>query len=716
MNKTMIVALLAAAGTASVALGDVRETATFPGPINSNGRLGSTFNAPPVTFTATGTWDNAGTPTAYTVQQLVFGGTSTTGTGITFFPNEASVLVTPPSGTPFIIQPRRGGTSPSTLSGMVTIPVAPIAPAGTWTFTFFEIWDDGFSSAISDSAVDSIWTDVTIGLDDSVPVTGANPGPLDNVALTNILSDGLATSGFVTTGFTISGSSNQASAVRITGTATSLAVNPAVNTTTNAVANMRFALVRPDGGVSATVTPTFAGIGGPTPGTAGASSSTFSAVVSLPAVQSVNGDWVLRSFQTTDFPGGADVHMRNVTVSMIGPPPATAISPVDGGAWASATGNIASPGGVQWFTFTTPVFGTGGALDIDTVGSNLSPDNDTSIGLYTGGGALLDADNDDSSGLLSQLSYGSGNRLATGDGVRFGGQDGSTSGTTGNVGSSTQYWLAVAGGNGTYGAGFTTPITGANTGPVTARVRVWTTAAPTDPFVPPTTIEQNFGTLGNTVVTNTATYAAASFKWFQFTTPEEASAATGKYVDIWTLADAFLGTNTFQNDTQIGLYRSLGTLVTSDDQSGGNNLSALTFGDGTTPRTTGDANTAVLDGNDGVLAPDTYYLAVGGWVMTFGTGFAVSSTGDDSGPVTVKIGSNFAPSCICCNASNVAGPNQSTTPDNELTADDIIVFLGWYFANDPRANVAGPNQSTTPDNELTADDIIVFLGRYFTGC
>jgi hypothetical protein len=63
--------------------------------------------------------------------------------------------------------------------------------------------------------------------------------------------------------------------------------------------------------------------------------------------------------------------------------------------------------------------------------------------------------------------------------------------------------------------------------------------------------------------------------------------------------------------------------------------------------------------------------------------------------------------------ANVAGANQSTTPDNDWTADDIIVYLGWYFANDPRADVAGPNQSTFVDQALTADDIIVFLGAYF---
>ncbi|MCU0689080.1 MAG: lamin tail domain-containing protein [Phycisphaerales bacterium] len=69
-----------------------------------------------------------------------------------------------------------------------------------------------------------------------------------------------------------------------------------------------------------------------------------------------------------------------------------------------------------------------------------------------------------------------------------------------------------------------------------------------------------------------------------------------------------------------------------------------------------------------------------------------------------------------CSPSDVAGPNQSTGADGALTADDIIVFLGWYFAGDSRADVAGANQSTSPDEQFTADDIIVFLGRYFTGC
>ncbi len=70
----------------------------------------------------------------------------------------------------------------------------------------------------------------------------------------------------------------------------------------------------------------------------------------------------------------------------------------------------------------------------------------------------------------------------------------------------------------------------------------------------------------------------------------------------------------------------------------------------------------------------------------------------------------------CCGPSDVAGPGQNVGPDGELTADDIIVFLNWFFAGDNRADVAGPGQSTSPDGEFTADDIIVFLNAFFAGC
>lgn len=63
--------------------------------------------------------------------------------------------------------------------------------------------------------------------------------------------------------------------------------------------------------------------------------------------------------------------------------------------------------------------------------------------------------------------------------------------------------------------------------------------------------------------------------------------------------------------------------------------------------------------------------------------------------------------------ADVAGANQSPGPDGVRSADDIIVYLSWYFAASPLADVAGPNQSEGPDGLFSADDIIVFLSWYF---
>jgi hypothetical protein len=71
---------------------------------------------------------------------------------------------------------------------------------------------------------------------------------------------------------------------------------------------------------------------------------------------------------------------------------------------------------------------------------------------------------------------------------------------------------------------------------------------------------------------------------------------------------------------------------------------------------------------------------------------------------------------VPCGPSDIAGPGQSFGFDGELTADDIIVYLNFFFAGDPFADVAGPGQSPGFDGEFTADDIIVFLNRFFAGC
>lgn len=97
----------------------------------------------------------------------------------------------------------------------------------------------------------------------------------------------------------------------------------------------------------------------------------------------------------------------------------------------------------------------------------------------------------------------------------------------------------------------------------------------------------------------------------------------------------------------------------------------------------------------------------------FAVGVPAANTWNDSSAATLLNG--YIIEWNACLA-DVAGPNQSIGPDGALSADDIIVYLSWYFAADSRANVAGPNQSTVIDNQFTADDIIVYLSRYFQGC
>jgi hypothetical protein len=71
---------------------------------------------------------------------------------------------------------------------------------------------------------------------------------------------------------------------------------------------------------------------------------------------------------------------------------------------------------------------------------------------------------------------------------------------------------------------------------------------------------------------------------------------------------------------------------------------------------------------------------------------------------------------VICGPSDVAGSGQTVGGDGQLTADDIIVFINWFFAADARADVAGSGQTIGADGQFTADDIIVFIGRFFTGC
>jgi hypothetical protein len=97
------------------------------------------------------------------------------------------------------------------------------------------------------------------------------------------------------------------------------------------------------------------------------------------------------------------------------------------------------------------------------------------------------------------------------------------------------------------------------------------------------------------------------------------------------------------------------------------------------------------------------------------TGFA---WGENIGWINLSLAESgkFVDAIIPCGLADVAGAGQTIGPDGELTADDIIVFINWFFASDARADVAGAGQTIGADGQFTADDIIVFINRFFGGC
>ncbi len=169
-----------------------------------------------------------------------------------------------------------------------------------------------------------------------------------------------------------------------------------------------------------------------------------------------------------------------------------------------------------------------------------------------------------------------------------------------------------------------------------------------------------------TPVTVAPAYAAATVVWYRFTIP---AVSAPLYLDIDTRLPSVTA------DTEIGLYRAddvnpaLSTLVSSDDDDGAGNLSALSFG-ACAPTRTGEVGAIVFNGRDGLaLTAGTYYLAVGAFNMTFGAAdYAVTSSGG-VGSTTLQIRLDTAPGAAPP-PSITAG---ASTPASAIAGSDILL-------------------------------------------
>ena len=114
----------------------------------------------------------------------------------------------------------------------------------------------------------------------------------------------------------------------------------------------------------------------------------------------------------------------------------------------------------------------------------------------------------------------------------------------------------------------------------------------------------------------TSSLAAGEVQFYQFTAPN------GAFTIDTEGSTLFTATGTASNDTELGVYDSLGNLVALDDDDGTGLLSLLTFGPG------------AADGE--LVAGDTYFLAAGAFNTTFGANFGATSTSTRTGTLNIN--------------------------------------------------------------------------------
>ncbi|HYD00051.1 MAG TPA: GC-type dockerin domain-anchored protein [Phycisphaerales bacterium] len=759
MKKTAMI--VAVAGMATALQAAPLESMTWNN-VESKGRQGGAGNT-------VLTW----TPTATgTVEKLTITGTLARNETITnTWSSQAMILVTPPGGAgQFIVQPftsrtNMSGTAQNVPANSFTVPVGThiAANSGEWSFRFFESSWEGLAADVADAT----WSTITVTMDDApeallplpVFVDPTIQFEFDNVPCDVSWNAAVDSHPFVT--FTPS-QPTVVDTVVISGIATGTSLEGAVNTFNINVGNTQYnytpvyaQLVR----VKPPVHPTLGG-GFRTNRYAvhalGAASSSklewapvgISAVdtgvdpgaTPNPAIPANTGEWKveflsnLASAATPAFKS----YWNKVRINLVsGTPPASAqnVTLVDGGT-VDATGTFAAAGETKWYKFhigaTAISRTTGTALDLGMVGTALAPQNDTCMAVYNSGGATVATSFNSGPGFLPQISFGQGIRNPVGDGIPFdgGNPNRSPSAAGGNfrpdLTANTDWYVAVC--NGDDGAVFqaglfsVTPTTEANVGNYTVNFRSWLSSN-TATFDVPNAVD--LGTLGGPINTQTYTLTDTSrFQWYKFTLSADANDTTGKYVDIDTVP-----TPAPVNDTNIAVYDSAGTLKgLSDDVNawtpgvndlGGN--SALSFGSSSPTRdySSISADLAAYPGNgvEGPLAAGTYYVQVSLCCASYQNNrFWVLNdyaTGLDNGNITLNLRNNYDPVGSTCGLADLGGTGGVPGFDNHLDNNDFVVFIDFFFANNPLADQGSIGGLPGADGLWDNNDFVVYIDNFF---
>lgn len=200
------------------------------------------------------------------------------------------------------------------------------------------------------------------------------------------------------------------------------------------------------------------------------------------------------------------------------------------------------------------------------------------------------------------------------------------------------------------------------------------------PPTPPATLG-TFGPFGTQATFTTQSHNdGGAVRWYKVILSEPINGT--RFLDIDTETSAL----TPDNDLEIALYDSNGTMLVTDDDDGNAFMSQLSFGPGGGSRTAEGTGVA-YNGRDGSLAAGTYYLAVGGFNSIFTNGFTVTSDSVDTGTAVIRmradgVVSTNQPPVLGAIGNKTGAINQLLTFQATAT-DPENQTLSFYLANAP---------------------------------
>ncbi|MGD9789779.1 MAG: GC-type dockerin domain-anchored protein [Phycisphaerales bacterium] len=359
------------------------------------------------------------------------------------------------------------------------------------------------------------------------------------------------------------------------------------------------------------------------------------------------------------------------------------------------TTTIAAAGEIKWFRINVQdayLLSSNRTLKIDT---ETTVGLDTELGLFRNDGSLVASDDDDGTGLLSLLSWG-------------------TQGVDGEL-PAGEYYLATGVFNVTFADGYSATSAGAGTGDIIINFSVqappagsWVEGQGAQPAgeLPETAqIPQGSGDLTG-ITGNLGTDTADMFK-IRVCDPLLFSATTVGQVAI---------------DTQLFLFHLDGTGVAYNDDSAGVLQSTI-------------SNQFVQQEGEYFLAITRYNrdpMDISGNLLWENQPFAVERAPDGPGassavaswtgaiaaaPYTVALTGACYPGPVIpdCVADTDDGSGTGTV-DGAVTIDDLLYYITIFQTGAVAADVDNGTSTGTQDGAVTIDDLLYFIVRFQAGC